>query len=196
MPAVYVRKSRKGDWDKVADTPADLTFPANVLADILDNENEISVWEVSEPPKEEALQTIVAALHARGISNLSDVTLRVISGWKIKTDLQLVMKTTKGESLDSKLNNAGKHSVIQIDSVGDAIKLAKAFTARQPIFFGKDQVMKAFASSLAAGRISADAVAAGLVKRLFDEGYLQLAVRQQAASVGPDSGNTDSQPKE
>jgi hypothetical protein len=53
-----------------------------------------------------------------------------------------------------------------INTVGDAITLAKAFTSRGPIFFGKDQVMQAFASSLAVGRISADAVAPGLVKRL------------------------------
>lgn len=83
--AIFVRKSRRGDWDRVAaDTPADLAFPANVLADILDNENEVSVWEVSDPPAAAELDTIVAALHARNVSNLTDVTLRVISDWKVK----------------------------------------------------------------------------------------------------------------
>lgn len=118
MASLYVRKSRKGDWDQVTDeTPENLEFPANILADILDNENEISVWEVSDPPTQEELDAIVAALHPRGIGNLSDVTLRVISGWKVK-GLNLAMRKTKGESLDSKLNNAGKHWVIQINTVG------------------------------------------------------------------------------
>lgn len=195
MPSVYVRKSRKGDWDQVTgDAPEDLMFPANVLADILDNENEVSVWQVSDPPTSEELDTIVAALHARGVSNLSEVTLRVISGWKVKDDLKLTMKTTKGESLDSKLNGAGKHAVIQINTVSDAIKLARAFKAREPIFFGRAQVMKAFASSLAAGRISAEAVSAGLIKRLFDEGYLQFVAKEQAASVVADGANAPAQP--
>jgi len=177
MP-LYVRKSRKGDWDRVAkDTPEEVDFPANVLADLLDNENEISVWEVSDPPGPE-IDTIVAALHSRGVSNLSDVTLRVISGWMIKDQLGLGMKQTKGDSLDSKLNGSGKHWVVRTDTVRDVIKLAKGFTHREAIFHGKAQVMRAFASSLAAGRISSDAIQPALLKRLFEDGYLQLVVQQ------------------
>ncbi|QOZ66574.1 hypothetical protein WN72_09450 [Bradyrhizobium arachidis] len=175
--AIFVRKSRRGDWDRVAaDTPADLAFPANVLADILDNENEVSVWEVSDPPAAAELDTIVAALHARNVSNLTDVTLRVISDWKVKKELGLIMKSTRGESLDTKLNGASKHQVIQINSVGDAIALAKAFKFRDPIFRSQAQVMQAMAAALASGRIQSDAVGSGLIKKLFDAGHIQLAL--------------------
>jgi hypothetical protein len=103
------------------------------------------------------------------------------------------MRKTKGDSLDSKLNNAGKHWVIQINTVGDAIMLAKAFKDRDPIFYGKAKVMEVFASALAAGRITTDAIAAGLVKKLFEEGhlqFLQLAAKPQEKQV-PLDGATE-----
>ncbi|MEY9466330.1 hypothetical protein ABH973_006743 [Bradyrhizobium ottawaense] len=177
MPTVFVRKSRRGDWDKVTDqTAVDLSFPANVLSDILDDENEISVWEVSEDLDAEELDLIVAALHGRNTGSLSEVTLRVISGWKVKTDLKLTMKKTKGGSLDEKLNSAGKHEVIQISTVGEAIALAKAFKAKPPIFYSQEKVMRAMASSIASGRIKTENISSSLMKKLFEGGHLQLRV--------------------
>ncbi|MFT4116547.1 hypothetical protein [Bradyrhizobium sp.] len=184
MAPLFIRKSRRGDWDAIKeDTPADLTFPANVLSDILDSENEISVWEVSDPPKPEELDRIVAALHARNVNNLTDVTFRLISGWRVKTKLGLKMKTTVGLSLDSQLNNAGKHQVIEINSVGDAIELAKAFKGKDPIFYSRDQVMYAMAAALAYGRIQSDAIGPGLVKKLFDGRHIQLSLPQSQAAT-------------
>lgn len=75
------------------------------------------------------------------------------------------MKSTRGESLDTKLNGASKHQVIQINSVGDAIALAKAFKFRDPIFRSQAQVMQAMAAALASGRIQSDAVGSGLIKK-------------------------------
>ncbi|WP_439375381.1 hypothetical protein [Bradyrhizobium sp. DASA03120] len=178
MASLFIRKSRRGDWDKVdPGAAADLSFPADVLSDILDEENEVSVWEVDEALDPGEVDVIAAALHNRGVGNLSDVTLRVISEFKVKDKdrgLGLAMKTTKGESLDRVLNKAGKHHVIVIKSVGDAIELAKAFKARPPVNRNQGEVMQAMATGLASGRISPDDVSGSLMKKLFEQGYLQL----------------------
>jgi hypothetical protein len=132
----FVRKSSRGDWDKVtAETPEDLTFPADVLSDILDTENEISVWQVDDLNSPE-LVSLAAALHSPAAQNLGDVTFRRISDWRIKDkeQLGLQMQETRGDSVDSVLNKAKRHSVIKISTVGDAIRLAKALKEHPPLF--------------------------------------------------------------
>jgi hypothetical protein len=179
MP-LFVRKSRSGSWDGVTDqTPEDLTFPADVLADVLDGQNEVSVWEVDDLKGPE-LDHIVAALHAPTAQNLSDVTFRVVSDWYVKTKLGLRMSKTPGTSLDPTLNRSGKHWVIEIDTVGDAIKLAKAFKTRDAIPFSRVEVMRRVARSLQDGRIPAERISYGLWKKLIEERHLQVVAEQPA----------------
>jgi hypothetical protein len=177
--ALFARKSSGGNWDNVSkDTLEDLTFPADVLADILDSANEISVWEVDDPPGPE-LNILAAALHSQEAPNLSDMTFRFISDWRVKQKLGFGMKKTQGDSVDSQLNKAGKHWVIEISAVGDAIQLAKAFKEREPRFFSRDDVMHRFAASVQERRISTERITPGLWKKLIEEGYLQVVAKQQ-----------------
>jgi len=61
----FLRKSSRGNWDSItSETAEDLEFPADVLSDILDEENEVSVWEIDDPQGPE-LNVVVAALHSR-----------------------------------------------------------------------------------------------------------------------------------
>jgi hypothetical protein len=63
--ALFARKSVGGNWDKISnETPEDLSFPADVLADTLDGANEVSVWEINDPPGDE-LDILAAALHSQ-----------------------------------------------------------------------------------------------------------------------------------
>src|ERR1700722_444860 len=129
MPRLFVRKSRSiGNWDSVNDqTPEDLNFPADVLADVLDAGNEVSVWEID--PESSELEYLVAALHRSADENLSDVTFRVVSVF-VLDELGLRFKSAGGGSLDSKLN--GRHRTIEVGTTSDAIKLAKALKKRPP----------------------------------------------------------------
>src|SRR5580658_4002976 len=122
---LFARKSRGGgNWDNVtSDTLEDLAFPADLVAEILDGADEVSVWEIDDPPGPE-LKILVAALHPQDATNLSDMTFRIISDWKVR-QLGLNMAKTLGQSLDHQLNKSGKHWIIKTSNVGDAIKLAK-----------------------------------------------------------------------
>src|SRR5437667_60629 len=61
--ALFVRQSRGGNWDSVdGGTPEDLSFPADVVADVLDTGGETSVWEFADLDDPE-LKRLVAALH-------------------------------------------------------------------------------------------------------------------------------------
>jgi hypothetical protein len=173
--ALFARKSRSGNWDNVTDqTLEDLTFPSDVLADVLDGENEVSVWEVEDPPGP-ALDQIAAALHTQTANNLSEMTFRFISDWCVKTKLGLTMRKTPGISLDTKLNSGGTHWIIQISTVGDAIRLAKAFKERESLSFTRADIMRRFAASLQAKRIPPEKVMPGLWKKLIDEAWVQIA---------------------
>jgi hypothetical protein len=163
-----------------------MTFPSDVLADLLDGANEISVWEIGDDANGPEVDHLVAALHSQGAQNLSDMTLRVISDWKIKTDLHLNMRKTRGDSVDSELNKANKHWVIDVATVGDAIKLAKAFKEREELPFSRDNVMRRFAVSIQQKRISTERISAGLWKKLIDDGYLSVAADQPAAAGAGD----------
>jgi|ERR1700733_4749201 len=175
MPRLFVRKSRGvGNWDGVdSQTAEDLNFPADVLSDVLDAGNEVSIWEVD--PQSTDMDYLVAALHRKTEENLSDVTFRVISDWRIK-QLNFKMKNATGGSLDPKLN--GCHRVVEVSTVLEAIQLAKAFKERDPCLFSRAEVMRRFAASLQAKRISTDKVSHQLWKRLIDEGHMQIVTQQ------------------
>jgi hypothetical protein len=91
---LFVRLSRGGNWDTVQDNPGDLSFPADVIADFLDAEGQVSLWKLADdlgklerdPSKttdalylSEDVQRISAALHRSDVNTLHPVTLRVIS---------------------------------------------------------------------------------------------------------------------
>jgi hypothetical protein len=185
MPRLFLRKSRStGNWDSVNDeTPEDLNFPADVLADVLDMGNEVSVWELD--PESPEMDYLVAALHRPTDENLSDATFRVLSAWRLDK-LGLKLKNAKGVSLDSKLN--GVHRVIEVNTVSDAIRLAKAFKERPPCILSRAEVMRKFAASLQAKRIGTDKVAHQLWRRLIEEGYMQI-VAQPTSSSDADAAN-------
>lgn len=172
--ALFVRKSRsRGNWDNINnETPEDLAFPADVLADVLDSANELSVWEVNDPPGSE-LEIIAAALHYHSATDLSDMTFRVISDWKLK-QLGLEIIRTPGDSVDSQLNKSGKHGIVRVNTIGDAISLAKAFKAREPHSFSRAVVMRRFAISVQEKRISVERITSGLWRKLIDDGHLQV----------------------
>jgi hypothetical protein len=187
MPSLFARISTGGNWDTITDeTPEDSTFPADVLADILKGGNEVSVWEVAHAPSQKeldaqdlgpALDRLAAALHSEHAGDLSEVTFRIISDWKIK-QLHLPMAKEHGASVDADLNRTEKHWTIQINTVGDAIKLAKAFKKRPPHFYSKGQVMRLFAVSVQQGRISTSRIIPGLWNKLLEGGYLQVIAQQ------------------
>lgn len=188
MPSLFARLSTGGDWDAITDkTLEDSTFPADVLADILNAGNEVSVWEIAQAQNQKeldaqdldpALDRLAAALHSEHAADLSEVTFRIVSGWKIER-LGLQMKQEHGTSVDSELNKADKHWTIQIKTVGNAIQLAKAFKAREPHFYSKDQVLHLFAVSVQQGWISTNRITSGLWKKLLDGRYLQVVAQQQ-----------------
>jgi len=100
------------------------------------------------------------------------------------------MHQTRGESLDPQLNKANKHWVIKINSVGDAIKLAKALKEHEPRVFSRSEIMKLFAKSLQEKRIPVDKVSEGLWKKLLEEGYLQVVAEQSERTEVPPSKTT------
>jgi hypothetical protein len=83
--------------------------------------------------------------------------------------------------------------VIEIATVGNAIKLAKAFKERAEIPVGRDRVMRRFAVSLQEKRITTEKVTSGLWKKLIDEGYLQIIAERPD---GLDSGGAPAAPAE
>lgn len=174
MAIVFVRQSKRGDWEGVTkETPEDLSFPADVLADVFTGgDNEISVWEIDDSNASE-MGYVAAALHGATATNLSDMTFRVISQWRVD-ELNLPVRKTKGESLDNILNGSSKHWIIQIRTVGDAIKLAKAFKDRDEITYSQKRVMQQFAVSLQEGRISSRNISSELWKKLVDGKHLQV----------------------
>ena len=107
----------------------------------------------------------------------------MVSRHKLK-EIGLKVKQTKGDSLDVELNASGKHWVVQIETVTDAILLAKALTSRGPLFYRKDEVMRAFASSLASGRIPPDRVHPDLLKKLFEGGLLRFVAAERESGDG------------
>jgi hypothetical protein len=168
----YIRQSRGGNWDNVvAETPEDTSFPADVLADIYDLHGQVSVWEV-ETLNAPEVGYLAAALHS-GLGKLSDVTLRVVSDWRL-TELGLKKKGSAGGSLDNVLNKSGKHWEIVTPTVKETIILAKALKHIDPIFFSQDDVCRLFAISLQERRISISKVSEGMWKLLIEGRYLKF----------------------
>ncbi|HZP76599.1 MAG TPA: hypothetical protein VFB45_10685 [Pseudolabrys sp.] len=180
--ALFARKSRGGNWESLtADGPFDLSFPTDVLADMLDGANEVSVWRVEDPPGVE-LEILAAALHAKSVENLTDVTFRFISDWQVKEKLRLQMRQTPGESVDTPLNKSGAHWVIETNCVDDAIRLAHGFKQRSPRTLNRAAVMRRFALSIQEKRISDQNIAPRLWKRLIDDGYLAVVAEPEVVA--------------
>jgi hypothetical protein len=156
--SLFVRQSRGGNWDSVT------------------IEGQTSIWEVDSLVSPE-MGRLVAALHSSGAQGLSDMTFRVVSDWRLNK-LGLKKKKTAGESSDTALNRASRHWTIEIKTVDDAIRLAKAFKDRDKKYFNQNEVMRQFAIALQEKRISAERVTAGLWKKLIDRGYLQVVAER------------------
>ena len=182
--AIFVRQSRIGNWDNISsETLEETTFPADVLADLLSNEAQISFWQFDDIDSPE-MDRLVAALHAQNTQNLSDMTFRVITDWRIKEQLGFRMNQTQGDSLDATLNKSGRHWTVTIVSVLDAIKLAKALKECEPKIYSRNEVMQRFATSLQERRIQFDKISSRLWRRLIDERHLRVVVGQ-AEAVSP-----------
>ncbi|MGJ4945134.1 hypothetical protein ACQR1W_31555 [Bradyrhizobium sp. HKCCYLS1011] len=191
--ALLARKSTGVIWDSVTDqTPEDLDFPADVLADLLEGGNEISVWEVADRDGPE-MDRVAAALHSPNAQNLSEMTFRFISEWRLN-NLGLEKNKEVGTTVDTVLNKAGKHWVIKITKIGDAIKLAKALKdPNQPVrFYSREQVMRCFAESLEAKRIGTEKITTGLWQKLLNEGHLQVVAAPPI--VTPSGDRAESSP--
>ena len=100
------------------------------------------------------------------------------------------MRQTPGDSLDRQLNREGKHWIIKVETVGDAIKLAKAFKEQEPRTFSKKDVMYRLAVSLQEKRISADRINAVLLKKLIEDGYLGVVAQEPTSSVGAEESKS------
>jgi hypothetical protein len=176
MVLLFARVCGSGNWDSVnSETPEDLTFPADVLADVLDHVNEVSVWQIDNPPGIE-LEILAAAIQPPHAGTLSDKTFRIISDWKID-QLGLKMRQTAGDSLDSRLK--GKHNIIQVNTAGEAIKLAKAFKDRPEKSFSQVDVMRRFAKSVQERHISTKRITPELWSKLIGGEYLQLSTKEE-----------------
>jgi hypothetical protein len=191
MP-ILVRLSKSNGWDKVTkDSIEDTSFPADVLADCVDIESDISVWQVHDGNPQELdpnlpqLVRVAAALHHSTDQKLSDMTFRVVSEWRLK-QTGLKKRQTKGDSpLDSGLNASSTHWSITIAAVADAIKLAKAFRDRPPIYYSQQEVMRHFVRALEEKWIPVDKVNPGLLKALITDGYMKVTGAPAAVETTP-----------
>jgi hypothetical protein len=125
----------------------------------------------------------MSARHSPHANNLSDVTFRFVSDWKLNK-LGLAKRQTTGDSVDTQLK--GKHWIIEINTVADAIMLAKAFKDRPERSFSQAEVMRRFARSVQEMCISTDRITSGLWNKLIDGGYLQVVARQEPEAQAKD----------
>jgi hypothetical protein len=175
--AFFARKCGSGNWDSITkETPEDLAFPADVLADLLGAANEVSVWEVDDADGPE-VEILAAALQRPNVGSLSDVTFRFISKWRLD-QLGLRMRQTTGDTVDNAVK--GKHWLIETKTVEDAIKLAKAFIDRPERSFSQTDVMRRFARSVQEKRISTKRITPELWSKLIEGRYLQVITDQQS----------------
>src|SRR5947207_10372239 len=103
----YVRLIKGDEWDSVSSTTGeDTSFPATVLTDVLDTQGETSVWAIpalqtdNRKPNLEGreMARIVAALHLPPVDNLSEMTFRIISDFRLDR-LGLKKRQSGGTSL-------------------------------------------------------------------------------------------------
>jgi hypothetical protein len=171
--SLFIRQSRSGDWRAIdRNTSEDMNFPADVLWDVLDRDRETSVWQF-ENLDEPEFHRLVAALNPRNTEQLVDMTFRAISDQQIE-QIALEKRQTRGGTLDDELNKSSRHWIIKVNTVGEAIRLAKALSEHPPITFNQDEVMCKFASSLQGKFINAERVTPKLFKRLIDGGHLRI----------------------
>ena len=170
---LFVRQSRGGDWDSVSESTAeDLNFPADVLADVVDTDCQISIWEVSGLDAPE-VDFLVPALVPRSATGFSQITFRFISDWKLETiGLKGKKRQAVGGCLDHSLNRQAMHWHLEIQTIRDAIVFAKALTARPPRIYSKEEVMQRFAISLQAKRLQTKNFNHTLYSHLVDANYL------------------------
>jgi len=171
---LFVRQSRFGNWDTVSETTAeDLTFPADILGDVVDSDCQTSIWEV-EGQDSSDIDYLVPGLIPRSNSNFAEITLRFISGWRLDK-LGLKKRKTIGTCLDDKLNKKSMHWIVEIPTVNEAIRFAKGLTYRQARMYNKDSVMRRFALSLQEQRLQIKNVNKELLVQLVKEGHLRGA---------------------
>jgi len=171
----YVRLIKGDEWDSVSSTTGeDTSFPATVLTDVLDTQGETSVWAIpalqtdNRKPNLEGreMARIVAALHLPPVDNLSEMTFRIISDFRLDR-LGLKKRQSGGTSLiDTGLNASGTHWIIMTPTVREGILLAKGLTHVEPITFSRAQVMRCFSVSLAQNWISPEKVRSEVVATL------------------------------
>lgn len=171
---LFVRQSRFGNWDTVSEATAeDLTFPADILGDVVDPDCQTSIWEV-EGPDSSDVDYLVPALIPRSNSHFAEITLRFISGWRLDR-LGLKKSKTVGTCLDDKLNKKSIHWIVEIRTVNEAIQFAKGLTYREPRIYTRDLVMSRFALSLQEQRLQLKNVNRELLVHLVKEGHLRSA---------------------
>ena len=123
---------------------------------------------------------IVAALHLPPVDNLSEMTFRIISDFRLDR-LGLKKRQSGGTSLiDTGLNASGTHWIIMTPTVREGILLAKGLTHVEPITFSRAQVMRCFSVSLAQKWISPEKVSQRLWQRLMKEGHLEFQAKDPA----------------
>jgi hypothetical protein len=170
----FVRQSRVGIWDSVSETTAaDLTFPVDVLLDVIDADCETSIWEIEKLDSPE-VDYLVPALVPRSNSSFPEIRFRFISSWKLE-QLGLTKRKTVGTSLDDQLNEKSMHWVVEISTVDEAIRFAKGLIVRPMNLYTKEDVMKRFAFSLQEHRLQTNSFKGELLLELLKGNHLRSA---------------------
>jgi hypothetical protein len=171
---LFVRECRKANWDAIAGVEvADYSsFPVDVIADVTEPSFQTSVWRVDRAGSAD-VDYLVAALVSRTATIFpNEMTFRFISAWRLD-QLELRKQQSVGTSLDDTLNNKGIHWTIQIATVDEAIRFARALVDREAKIYNRKEIMIRFALSLAEGRLQAKRNVSGeLLKLLLSEGHL------------------------
>lgn len=175
----YMRQSRSGDWSKVSESsPEDGTFPADVIADIINLVCQTSVWQVESLDAPE-VNYLVAGLVSRNATAFQEMKFRFISEGRLKSFGLRKFQTT-GECLDRDLNKSGKHWVIETPTLRDAIIFAKGLIHEEVKFCSKTEVMQQFMQSIQSRRIQIKAFRHELWAHLIDEGHIQGVINPSA----------------
>ena len=182
---LFIRQSRTGNWDAVSETTVeDLTFPVDVLGDVIDPDCQTSIWEIDRLEFPD-VDYLVPALIPRSNSNFSEITFRFISGWKLD-QVGLKRRKTVATSLDDTLNRKSMHWIVEISTVSEAIRFAKGLTGREAKIYSKVDVMSRFALSLQEQRLQLKNVNRDLLVELIKGGYLGARSSTVADALAPD----------
>lgn len=147
------------------ETPVD-AIPLAVLADLTDRDGELSVWLVAD--LEGSLRRVAAALQPKDKAP-AKISFRVIERDRLTAlGIDEPVKN-RGASLDKELNDTS-HYVMNITTLGSAIKLARALLEKEEVPFTQSIIVEELLHSVRETRISVKDFDRDLCKWLVREG--------------------------